>query len=270
MLEQFSRRQLDRRVSAETLRFVLEYGGGIFRPNECGVYEPYELFDRSAIERYVGWLAEPGGEFGFRRSTGPFAEEGRISNLLFSEILVRGEDASEAKPFPAARSPVFCTRWRIRMGREVGTLRGPEFLMELLSEACRVGDADYGFVAMEEDHRRKHFISVREGDSVIEQYVGDDPEHGVPGLYWMNFFGPMYADYFGREKFGVLAGHAEVVSLPGGALIVRFGRGPEESEGSGALEGQRAAMGILGETAFFDIRRPERALDVPPVLKRDS
>ena len=268
MLGLFSRRKLDRSAAAETLTFLVEYGRGIFRPHECGVYEPFELFELSAFERYVGWLVNPGGEFGFRRSTQPFSEEGHISNLSFPEILVGVETSPELKPLPSIPPPVFCRRWNMQLGTEIIGLRGPVFMKELLCDACRVAHADYGFVAADEDYRAKHFHSVRQSNSEIQQYIGDDPEHGIPGLYWINFFGPMYVEYFGRERLATLANHAETFFSPDGAMCLRFGGRPEESLEPRALDQQQVAIRILGETAFFDIRQPERVLEVPSALLR--
>jgi hypothetical protein len=264
----FSRKRLDHSSAAEQLEFLIGYENGILRPDECGSCDPYRPFDDSALPRCASWLAAAGGRFGFRRSTPPFEVEGDLSNLLSREIFMIDDDSSESKLLPGGPPPGFCVRWRIWIRRVNGGLPEPDLIKTFLWEACRVAHADYGFVAIDSDYRNKHFLSFRRNGSEVQQYIGDDPEQGIPGLYWMNFFGPMYVNWFGEEKIATLASHVDTVTLPGGALFLRFGELPDSMTHEIVLEQQRTVMRILGENAFFDIRRPERSLEVPPVLHK--
>ena len=254
LLKLFSRKPLDHDAARNAIAFVSEYCGGVLRPQECGVYEPFEPFQPGGLERYAGWLAHPGGEFCFRRPAEPFPLQGCISNLLLSEVAT-------------VPPPTFCTRWSMRIGMSVIASNGPEFVEQLLRDACRTPHADYGFVATDRDYRAKHFVSVREGVSEVQQYVGEDPEQGIPGLYWMNLFGPVYVDYFGKEKLAALSDQAAVVFLDDGTACLRFGKLPEESHAAVILDHQRAVIRILGEAAFFDRGYSERELDVPDRLR---
>jgi hypothetical protein len=254
LLKLFSRTPLDDDAARASLAFLLEYGGGVLRPQECGVYEPFEPFQPDALEQYVGWLTNPGGEFCFRRSSEPFSLRGCLSNLLLSEIAT-------------VPPPIFCTRWSLRLGAAAMASQGPDFIKQLLRDACRTAHADYGFVATNDDYRTKHFLSVKEGVSEVQQYVGDDPEQGIPGLYWMNYFGPLYVDHFGTQKLASLRDHAEVVFLDDRTVYLQFGRLPEDSQVPAMLEHQRAVIRMLGDAAFFDIRDPQRQLVVPAALR---
>jgi hypothetical protein len=256
LLKLFSRKPLDSDAAKEALAFMIEYGGGVLRPHECGVYEPFEPFQLAALEQYVGWLTNPGGEFCFRRSTEPFPLHGCVSNLLFSEA------AATVPP------PIICTRWSMRMGSAVVASNGREFIKQLLCDACRTAHVDYGFVVTDHDYRSKNFLSVKEGVSELQQYVGDNPEHGIPGLYWMNFIGPVYVDYFGKQRLAAVRNHAEIDFLDDGAVFLRFGKLPEDSQTPTILEHQRAVIRVLGENAFFDLRNSERRLDVPAPLRQ--
>jgi hypothetical protein len=86
-------------------------------------------------------------------------------------------------------------------------------------------------------------------------------------LYWLNFLGPVYVDYFGKQKLAALSDHAEVVFLDDRAVCLRFGRLPDESHAAATLDHQRAVIRILGEAAFFDRHYPERELDTPVPLR---
>ncbi len=253
MLKLFSRKRLDREAAQKALAFLVEYCEGVLRPHECGVYEPFEPFEHAELERYVEWLANPGGEFCFRRPSEPFPLQGCISNLLLSEVAT-------------VPPPTLCTRWSLRMGSRVIACKSPEFIKQLLCDACRTAGADYGFVATDLDYRTKHFLSVREGVSEVQQYIGDNPEQGIPGLYWMNFFGPVYVDYFGKQTLAALSDHTQPLFLDDGALYLRFGRLPGESQAAATLDHQRAVIEIFGETVFFDRLHPERRLEVPASL----
>lgn len=236
LLKLFSRSPLDHDAAQTALAFLVEYGGGVLRPHECGVYEPFEPFQPAALEQYAGWLVNPGGEFCFRRPAAPFHLQGCISNLLLSELAT-------------VPSPTLCTRWSMRLPSSAVASSDPEFFTRLLLDACRTARADYGFVATDQDYRMKHFQSVREGVSEVQQYIGNDPEHGIPGLYWINFFGRLYADYFGKERLAALRDHAEIEFLQDGGVCLQFGRLPEESHDAEALNHQRAALRILGDRA---------------------
>jgi hypothetical protein len=90
----------------------------------------------------------------------------------------------------------------MRIGSSVIASNGPEFIKQLLCDACRTAQADYGFVATDHDYRAKHFLSVQEGVSEVQQYIGDNPEHGIPGLYWMKLLRAGVRRLFRREEAG--------------------------------------------------------------------
>lgn len=268
-LELYARSGFDRRNAVESLEFLLHYAGGIFVPQECGVYEPFEPFDHSALDRYAGWMLNPGGEFGFRRSAPSPSVEGHLLNRTLPEVLYESEVSGAMRQFKPGQQLVFRTCWTIRTDPTILTCRGAEFMRNCLHDFCRVAHADYGFVATGQDYRNKNFLSIRKNNSETQEYVGDDPDRGTPGLYWINFFGAVYVDHFGREKISAVSQHTPVTWLPEGGVCLRFGNQPEESRSDEMLERQRVAIQTLGPSSFFDIRQPERTLDVPRSLLGD-
>lgn len=262
----FSRRAFDSRDAGKQLQFVTGFANGIFLPDECGPYDPFEPFDEDAFATYVSWLIQPGGEFGFRRSRPPFPVEGYLANRLFPEILIKDAASREPELFSTMPAPSFRVRWSMRIGWATSRERDTFLIERFLVEACQTADADYGFVAFNSDYERKHFSSVRYGHTKIQQDLGDDPDRGIPGLYWMNFFGSLYVDWFGKEKLAAVSKYAETIELADGALFIRIDDGPKWVGGLSIPERQRRAIQVLGEGAFFDIRRPGRILDIPPKL----
>src|SRR5207237_3729170 len=129
---------------------------GVFQLRECGVYPPYQPFDRSELDLYIRWMTTEGGEFGFRGQASPFSVEGHIANLLFPEIL-RAYENSPAKSLPSVPPPAFCTRWRLRFEPRPHTSSDIEFVRKFFIDACRAANADYGFAADAADQRAKNF-----------------------------------------------------------------------------------------------------------------
>ena len=125
--------------------------------------------------------------------------------------------------------------------------------------------SEYGFLTTEEDHRKKNSHVVQDGASTLEEYVGTNPAEGVPGLYWMNLFGPTYTGWLGRERLRLAPGTHE--SLPDGSEFIRFGEAPEMCPSPEILRQQRAVRVALGEEKFFDIEHPDRRVQSPFIPK---
>jgi hypothetical protein len=261
----FSRRPLDADFAKAQLRFLATFSEGVFAPEKCDVYEPLkQKFDPADLEVPVRWLTQPGGECKFKR-TRPVSIEGYIANLRFAPLQVRPTEKSEWHEFvPSVPEPVFCTRWTLWIDLAAVRKKGLDILKRFLVEAFRVAEADYAFLTTEADYKGKNFSVSRDSQGTLEEFVGDDPEKGIPGLYWMNLFGPLYVDWFGGERLKALP--ATVESQPGGAVFIQFGATPEEAEGIDARQSQRAAIAALGNDAFFDISCPECALRVPAAI----
>jgi hypothetical protein len=263
----FSRNALDPNVAGTQLGFLFDFADHIFLPDECGPYAPFKPFDADAFARYVTWFAAPGGEFGFRCSRAPFVAEGYLANLDFPEMFVTVEGSPEPQLLPGRSSPSFRVRWSIQVEWRNVPASATSLIESFFLQSCRITQADFAFVALNSDYKAKHFTAVRNRESRIEQYLGDDPRHGIPGLYWMNIFGPLYADWFGTDRIAAASQFAETTYLPDGSVYLRFGDRAEASETAGIRERQRRAIQALADDAFFDIERPGRVLNVPPALR---
>jgi hypothetical protein len=155
-----------------------------------------------------------------------------------------------------------CTEWTLWI--EPAALRkgGVELLHDLAVEATAVAAAEVLFVTPWLDYKAKNqSVTPLPGGGTREVFVGDDPDHGLPGLYWLNVLGARYVEWLGRDRFDFGDG-AIVEDLPGGSVLVQFGRTPDEAPTMHAR--QRAAIQQLGDDAFFDLARPERTLRQPP------
>jgi hypothetical protein len=83
----------------------------------------------------------------------------------------------------------------------------------------------------------------------------------VPGLYWINFFSDQYAKWLGLEELPKELAVCE--RLAGGGVLLKFCESPGDCRNLDVLQKQRAAIEWLGPQKFFDIRYPDRKLDVP-------
>lgn len=261
----FSPCNLDQGLAESAIRFFVVFGGGSLRPQECGVYEPFEHFEESSIAQYAAWIESPGGEFGFRGERRGLRFEGNIRNLSMPEIF-SGSSGSHLTPLPAMRQPYYHSAWTLRVANHSGLNEHVDLAMSAFREALSVADAEYGYAADIEDFQNQHFRIFREGSSVVEQYIGDDPEDGLPGLYWLNYFGRPYFNFFGREKLDQTAHFASTSFVKNSAAFLQFGSTPEESRSANTKRNQQQTIELLGSSAFFDLRHPDRPLSKPPEI----
>ena len=81
--------------------------------------------------------------------------------------------------------------------------------------------------------------------------VGVKLEEGIPGVFWGNYFGPFYVDWFGRGKFDDLP-CVEKRWLDTGGIFFTTAATPFDWNTPAARQMQQAAMEHLGRDAFFD------------------
>jgi hypothetical protein len=269
VMKLFSRRPLTADVAATHLGALMAFEHGVFVPEKCDVYEPLrESFDSNDLTEPIRWLSQPGGEMKFRRSR-PIRIEGYIENAKFPKMWFQEPDGKRSEFKPKVSEPIFCTRWVVWIDEAAGLRKGVKFLKRFLSEMFRAATADYGSLATEADYNRKNFLVTSDSLGTLERYVGQDPEKGLPGLYWMNLFGPLYVDWFGREPMKQVPATL-VEEYQDGSVLLQFGETPADSEAGEAQAQQKMAVRILGEDTFFDISRPDRALAVPDFRREYS
>jgi hypothetical protein len=263
VLELYSRRRLDEEFAQAQLRALTHFREGIFLPERCDVYEPLrETFDPTRLEEPVRWLITPGGEFKFRR-TRPVGIFGYLENKLFPQVWLRDSKKSPRQEVrPTVPEPIFCTQWVVWINRTAALKQGFRFLEDFLLTIYRASESDYGFLAMEEDRQEKNYLRYDRDDAIGGKYVGDNPEKGIPGLYWMNVFGKLYVSWFGKERFEQVPSTA-MKFLPDGSALIQFGNSPDAWSSAEVTAQQHKAIQILGEQAFFDISHPDRTLLTP-------
>jgi hypothetical protein len=89
--------------------------------------------------------------------------------------------------------------------------------------------------------------------------VGVRLEQGIPGVYWGNYFGPFYVNWFGRQKMEDLPA-VEKCWLDTGGLFFTTADSPFSWNAPQARELQSAVKDHLGRDAFFDIEAVKASL----------
>ncbi len=126
------------------------------------------------------------------------------------------------------------------------------------------GEMAYGCIYHWSDFEKKNVF-----DKLTQVYTGklvrssgQDLRWYLPGLYWANFFGPVYVEFFGREKFlTVPAYHKE--ELPDGGFLLLTAPSPLDYGHPEVQALEEAIMDHLGRDAFFEKARPEKLCRVP-------
>jgi hypothetical protein len=242
--------------------------GGTFRPITCDTAEPLrEKFNPDDISEPVRWVSQAGAWFQFKRLK-PYRVEGWIRNHHFPKIWTTERKGGPLVPVtPKFPEPLFLTTWTVWIDWRAVKGTGTEVLRNFLIDMFMISKSEYGFLTSESDQRAKNFSSVRsespvtKGDYIItEKFLGDDPAEGIPGLYWINAFGPIYSRWLGQ---GLKSIPAEVEELTGGSHLIRYCETPEDCQSDDVLFRQAASKALLGEEKFFDIAQPNRRVMSP-------
>jgi hypothetical protein len=128
----------------------------------------------------------------------------------------------------------------------------------------------YGRACHEHDRNRQNTVYTYfpeghpyAGQVYSETGFGGNTRQGIPGVYWANFFGRIYVDTIGRDKFLTAPCH-ERQELDDGAFLLLTSESPLDWEKPDVQELRRAMRDHLGYEYFCDIENQDRVCKVPP------
>lgn len=98
-------------------------------------------------------------------------------------------------------------------------------------------------------------LDTREGMRAI----GRDVRTALPGVYWLNIFGPPYLDLIGEQR--LLLGTAETARRSGDHVTIRTYRDAEDWEAND--KARNLLKAALGAEHFFDRNAPTRRYSAP-------
>ena len=162
--------------------------------------------------------------------------------------------------------------WSIRFGaswihpRTCGPSRLSDFLMRLCSQFPPV----FAACATNGDWSLKHTIrdpATHEDRGMKGMIL--NPGEGLPGVYWLTFFGHELVSFFGREKLTQLNAH-RILDLQNSGIGFSVYEHPTERTPEWRREREAIIVSALGAEYFFDLakasrRRPRRRVPIPRV-----
>ena len=251
----------EREITVDSARRQIEalstFENGVFRPQKCDTSEPLkEAFDPSDTSEPIRWLAQHGADFKFKSSK-PFKVEGFISNRHYPQMWTKKKSDSPLEPVEIKHpEPHFLSSWTVWIASAAIRKLGADLLANFAIQMFVSSRSEYGFFTSESDHEAKNFLVTQlPSGSTSSRFVGTDPQWGIPGLYWLNLFGPKYTEWLGPE---IEKGPGVVKPIEGGGISLTFGVSPEDAETEEVLMQEKKAIARLGPEKFFDIRYPER------------
>jgi len=138
---------------------------------------------------------------------------------------------------------------------------------KLLSCAKRLydwGNVTHGYIYHCEEWEMKNQFDVPTvlADGGVGFSSGTRLDEGLPGIYWANFFGPVYIDFFGRKKFETVPAYRKE-ELPDGGFFVLTCKSPFDYGQPEVRRLEERIIDHLGRKAFFEKSRPKKICKVP-------
>jgi hypothetical protein len=212
-----------------------------FQPDAWGIHEPLDnIFSSENYEQMEDvWLKRKG--------------------LLFKRRAPRMwlslEWWSEAK-YPG----------RLSLGIEDTFFENMENVQAFLDFATAIfewGDMVYGFAAHDMSYERKNVLPRPTMiDGKLIKVGGTDIRRCLPGVYWANFFGRTYIEWFGRNQVLTAPCHAQL-PLPDEGVLLLTAPTPLTYDMEKVQHQEEALQNHLGRDAFFDKSNPKRPCRSP-------
>ncbi|MGD9720829.1 MAG: hypothetical protein AB7O59_14155 [Pirellulales bacterium] len=102
--------------------------------------------------------------------------------------------------------------------------------------------------------------NILDDDSGV-QAIGADIEVAIPGLYWLNYFGPPYVEMLGRER--LLTAPAFEAKALGDGVLLALDESPEAWQQPSYRQREQDVVNHLGPHYFFSRRDPDRKTIAP-------
>lgn len=139
-------------------------------------------------------------------------------------------------------------------------------LLGSVNELYSWGAIDHGYICHrhEKEKKNKYFV---EGEydpigRLLPKTGGTRLHEGLPGIYWANYFGPIYVKFFGPQKFlSVPAYYKE--ELPDGGFLLLTSKTPFEYSNKKVQKLAKEIIEHLGRDAFFEKSNANKICVVP-------
>jgi hypothetical protein len=135
--------------------------------------------------------------------------------------------------------------------------------LEFATSIYQWGDMVHGYACHQQDFDCKNTLprpTKIDGKSISTG--GMDIYRCLPGIYWANFFGERYVQWFGESKLAT-APCFERRTLPDGGVLLLSASTPLDYTNAKVQRRERAMRLHLGKRAFFDKAHPKRSCRSP-------
>ena len=143
------------------------------------------------------------------------------------------------------------------------TTHGVDSFLGFMNQMYEALPPAHGYAAMQRDYEAKNRLDyAKDENTTVQKWVGRDLRQCLRGVYWANWFGPDYVNYFGAERLESAPCYRRERLADGGFLLLTA-RSPLDYEVAESKEAERRLRDHLGEDAFFDIASPDRVTSSP-------
>jgi hypothetical protein len=177
----------------------------------------------------------------------------------FAELVLE-ERSLMAESEPSARQSLFLRNLIspkkpnrfIHYFEGVGTSDQVDICLEYGKSIFRLFKPDYGNVRSYPEYFSKNLV---EGP-IVANAVGINLRKHLPGIYWANFFGPRYVEFFGEGRLMSAPAH-DVQRLGEAGILLLMSKSPFDYDKAEVKETEEAVVEHLGPEAFFFKSDPE-------------
>ncbi len=149
---------------------------------------------------------------------------------------------------------------------DIESLHAEASVSRIFELLVRRTNPEYGNLAMSYEKEEKNTVPVRDklGNITAWMNPGLRPEEGLFAIYHLNYFGPSYLDFFGRDKFASIRKTKAVVEdHPSGGITVTVGESPQDWRKESNITLSMEIVRILDHNAFMDRNAPNSKLGSP-------
>lgn len=137
-------------------------------------------------------------------------------------------------------------------------------LYHLAKQLFSWGACVHGYICHDDEWQSKNvFDTPTEVTGGLKVFTGGTSlKQCLPGVYWANYFGPLYVNYLGREKFLSMPAYSKE-ELPDGGFMVLTAESPFEYRDQKVQDVETAILKHLGREYFFEKSNPRKPLRAP-------
>jgi len=155
----------------------------------------------------------------------------------------------------------------------IGTSVSPRVFDGLFESLAQYCDAVYGRISSNKELDHKEYAPQYDalGNRISSIRPPLLPDAGLYSVFYMNYFGPEYVAFFGREALGRIGELAVATSVSrNGGILVRVGDSPTDWAREENLKLSAEIVKVLDHNAFMDHSDPRKELSTPFERKRLS